>query len=222
MVVTDLRSADWSCGAFCWCFCYPASETTKLCVFSQSYDCLICVCVCVFLDPSDVRYLPNWNTEHQAEFHQDNNHLRSSRSSAEVPLLVHGCCSRWKKATKTILWSHPSIHQTERSGLWFFFFFFASVIRTNSLYGSSFCMHINTHTHKHTDIHSLAQIAVTLYSLWLNSTHRSICRIGKEGWGECKHKTVGAGMESLTVSQSNLSFCQTSLSAAAELFTQQN
>lgn len=44
-------------------------------------------------------------------------------------------------------------------------FFFASVIRTNSLYGSSFCVHINTHTHKHTDIHSLAQIAVTLYSL---------------------------------------------------------
>lgn len=88
-------------------------------------------------------------------------------------------------------------------------------------------LHAHKHTHTHTHAHLLAQIVVTLYSLWLNSTHRSICQIGKEGWvgvggGGCKHKTVRSGMGSLTVSQGNFSFCQTSLSAAAEIFTQQN
>lgn len=68
-----------------------------------------------------------------------------------------------------------------------FFFFSVFIITTISLLcGSGF-----------TD--SLAQMVVTLYSSWLNSTHRSICRIGKEGWGgrKCKHKTVGVGMGEL-------------------------
>lgn len=52
-----------------------------------------------------------------AEFHQDNNQIHSSQSSAEVTLLFHGLCSRWKKLIKAILPSHPSVHQTERSRL---------------------------------------------------------------------------------------------------------